>query len=211
MSTNKSYYQEAMRGHDRALSNLENIPQGFQHLVQMQKTMKDAEGARSKGKPTKTSITGSEPRREIIKTPFPNPWQPKSPSFLRRANPFLPETDFMRSSKARKEDLAEFLLSSSIRPEDLDLPTESESEDEENGDQADNLVDKMVDPSTPLKQSPTLSQSSDVSHYAARYHKQLALMRELGFTDENENIRALLKTGGNMAAAIEWLVSRKNL
>lgn len=200
MSTNKAYYQEAMRGHDRALSNLENIPQGFQHLVQMQKTMKDAESARLSGaKPTKTSITGSEPTREITKDPFPNPWKPtaKTPSFLRRATPLTPElmSSFDKEMLASKEDFANFLATAQLRPEDLDLPTDSDDDD----------LDQMADPSS------TPASNSDVSHYAARYHKQLSAMKELGFTDENENIRALLKTGGNMSAAIEWLVSRKNL
>lgn len=204
MSTNKAYYQEAMRGHDRALSNLENIPQGFQHLVQMQKTMKDAESARLSGaKPTKTSITGSEPSREITKDPFPNPWQPsKTPSFLQRATPLTPDmrSSFEKEMMASKYEFSKFLASAQLRPEDLDLPTDSDDEED------DQDVDQMVDPS-----SATPSSNSDVSHYAARYHKQLSTMKELGFTDENENIRALLKTGGNMSAAIEWLVSRKSL
>lgn len=77
MSTNRSYYQEAMRGHDRALSNLENIPQGFQHLVQMQRTL----SAGNDGSPSSmgvdrpsSKIKGSEPTRQLVKEPFPNPW-----------------------------------------------------------------------------------------------------------------------------------------
>lgn len=192
MSTNKSYYQEAMRGHDRALSNLENIPQGFQHLVQMQKTMKDAEGARSRSMPTKTSITGSEPSREITKEPFPNPWNSKVASSLRRATPLFPDID---EHLARPEELARFLKESQkdLRPEDLDLPTDSEPDIEDG-------LEVLEYPPMP-----------DMAHYAPRFHKQLAVMKELGFTDVNENIRALLKTGGNMEAAIEWLMSRKNL
>ena len=39
MATNKTAYSELMRGHDRQLSNLENIPQGFQQLQRLYQDM----------------------------------------------------------------------------------------------------------------------------------------------------------------------------
>lgn len=40
----------------------------------------------------------------------------------------------------------------------------------------------------------------------ARFQQQLAQLNEMGFWDPEENIRVLLQTGGNVAAAIERLL-----
>lgn len=51
----------------------------------------------------------------------------------------------------------------------------------------------------------------DLSQYEARFHRQLQVLRDLGFRDERENIRALLRSGGKVAGAVEWLMTRQSL
>jgi len=212
MSTNKTYYQEAMRGHDRALSNLENIPQGFQHLVQMQKSMKDAEGTSSGHTPKlKAGVTASEPKKQVETAPFPNPWSSSSKGSDRlglflsaMGNPSdLPGHEALsaiingedkRASSPDGEQSRILERLSSQKIDDADMPTETEDEDEEC-------------PNIPFIVSPV--DAMDMGHYAVRFYQQLKLMRDLGFADENENIRALLKSGGSVSGAIEWLTSRK--
>jgi len=192
MSTNKAYYQEAMRGHDRALSNLENIPQGFQHLVQMQKSISDAEGMRGGMSPPMVSrasppgITQSQPQREIVREPFPNPWEPAKkpkttqtpttmPTNSQQWNDFPPQAAAIRQRMELLKRLEEQRL------DDLDLPTEysdSDMDDEDEGDILDLGKVKIQSP------SPQPAEPGDVSHYAARYHKELKFMAQMGFTDE---------------------------
>ena len=40
------------------------------------------------------------------------------------------------------------------------------------------------------------------------YATQLHALSEMGFSDAEGNLRALVATGGNVQAAIEWLLSR---
>lgn len=40
-----------------------------------------------------------------------------------------------------------------------------------------------------------------------RYRDQLAQLEEMGFSEKTANVRALLATGGNVQAAIEYLLS----
>lgn len=173
MSTNKTYYQEAMRGHDRALSNLENLPQGFQHLVQMQKSLSGAESLRvGDDRPSKTNITKSTPKKAITSKPFPNPWNNRFDGFGEDLFGIQSDDDFLEDLKRLR---------------------------------------KPHDKPPALSTSKEPSPPSDLSHYSARFHRQLQVLKDLGFQDEDENIRALLQTGGNVSAAIEWLVSRRNL
>lgn len=81
MATNRTAYTEMMRGHDRQLSNLENIPQGFQQLQQlyrdMDSTLGDTKALRgSNGNASKNNGTGSwQPKKELVRKPMPNPWK----------------------------------------------------------------------------------------------------------------------------------------
>lgn len=58
-------------------------------------------------------------------------------------------------------------------------------------------------PTQPTQQSPTSTEPPEV-----RFQSQLAQLNEMGFWDPEENIRVLLQTGGNVAAAIERLIQR---
>jgi len=76
MSSNPKYYQEVMRGHDRAMSNLENVPEGFQFLRRMYESTEGAAGidlgsAKGTGK---SGIKDSTVSKELVDKPMPNPW-----------------------------------------------------------------------------------------------------------------------------------------
>lgn len=192
MSTNKTYYQEAMRGHDRALSNLENLPQGFQHLVQMQKNLSSAESVRpGDERPTRTRITASTPSKRVSREPFPNPWARGSAG--------------TRGLQALMEDMHRH----GLEPDDIRIMESSGMKGEDTGMDSDRTTGSETGMAT--KSTPSLPPGSDLSQYSARFHRQLQVLNDLGFVDENENIRALLQTGGNVTAAIEWLVSRRSL
>jgi hypothetical protein len=123
-------YQEAMRGHDRALANIENIPGGFQALQQFY-TKELAEVESGLGE-MHLNQRFYEAGHERTTKPMPNPW----------------------------------------------------------------------------KRGGTSTASLD---YEAKYEEQLERMREMGFTDTQENIRALLASGGNVDSAIEKILGNRYL
>jgi hypothetical protein len=148
---NPRAYQEAMRGHDRALSNIEMLPGGFQALQQFY-TQELAEVEAMGG----TALKGVEyeGRKTRNTEQMPNPW---------RSNPGNEST-----SKR--------------------IPITA-------GDSS------MNELSTP--------DVSDLASYEVTFATQLTAMQEMGFTDQSENIRALLATGGNVDSAIERILNKR--
>lgn len=92
-ATNPKAYNEMLRGHDRAMSNLENIPEGFSHLKKvystLQEPMFDAFTPKMQFNASNTGDEGDKIRMTTSE-PIPNPWAPKptrvnSPSFKAQA------------------------------------------------------------------------------------------------------------------------------
>lgn len=134
-------YQEAMRGHDRALANIENIPGGFQALQQFYtKELADVESGLGEMHLNQRVYESKQIRNT---QPMPNPWR-KASSSTRTEIPVAPGED-------------------------------------------------------------------DVGSLEDRFQVQLGTMREMGFTNTRENIRALLATGGNVDLAIEKILQSKKL
>jgi ubiquilin len=79
MVTNKTAYTELMRGHDRQLSNLENIPQGFQQLQRLYQDMDAASSIKNVSGASQLleGKNSSEwmPSKQITMDPMPNPWK----------------------------------------------------------------------------------------------------------------------------------------
>jgi ubiquilin len=55
------------------------------------------------------------------------------------------------------------------------------------------------------QQTPQTQQPSEPPE--VRFRDQLAQLEEMGFSEKSSNVRALLATGGNVQAAIEYLLS----
>ena len=51
-------------------------------------------------------------------------------------------------------------------------------------------------------------QNTDTRPPEERYETQLSQLREMGFLDARENVRALMATGGDVQAAIEYILSQ---
>ena len=92
MVTNKTAYSELMRGHDRQLSNLENIPQGFQQLQRLYQDMDAASNI--KNIPGASQVLSGNnpsewtPSKQVTMEPLPNPWK-KPPTLRSNSSPAL--------------------------------------------------------------------------------------------------------------------------
>ena len=188
-ATNPKAYNEMMRGHDRALSNLENIPEGFSHLKKMyttlQEPMYDAMSMQQPRKTTPDAII-EEVTTEKIRTttwePIPNPWAPKAT---------IPSTSVLRGISSQKRKLG------------------SASGDDNNF----NFL-STTDPDTNVKISDkgtsTNASTKSISTLKETFQSQLEVLHQLGFTDdEGENVPALLATGGHVPAAIDRILSKR--
>lgn len=72
MLTDKQAYAEMMRGHDRQLSNLENLPQGFQQLQKLYHDMDIISENRIIS--ASAQKLGIHNLHHVIRIPVPNPW-----------------------------------------------------------------------------------------------------------------------------------------
>lgn len=76
MMTDPRRYQEAMRSSDRAMAQMEMMPQGFQMLRQMHEQMERSEGVLGGiGGGGRVEGEVKEPKKRLQSKPLPNPWQ----------------------------------------------------------------------------------------------------------------------------------------
>lgn len=211
-ASNPAAYSEMLRGHDRAMSNLENIPEGFSHLKKvystLQEPMYDAFTPVSKIK-SKVAVvaTNKDAARTTTRDPIPNPWAPTpavvKPSPSNNKNPIF---GFKSHAHKRKHS-----SSSSINLENDGL-----AEDRELFGRLSGSMDAMRLLS-PLGLAP--NESVETGHPATsplnsleRFRNELEVLHQLGFEDdEGENIPALLATEGHVSAAIDRILQRRGL
>lgn len=82
MNANPRAMQEMMRGHDRALSNIENLPGGFQalqhfytqELQEVESGVGDLHLAAQNGSPKGTTSQSTDNGPRLVSEPMPNPW-----------------------------------------------------------------------------------------------------------------------------------------
>ena len=81
LASNPKAFQAMMQSQERAMSQLENLPQGFQHLSQFYKDVGSVDeifelgGGRGR-----STVQTSQPKQGINRSPFPNPWAAPSTS-----------------------------------------------------------------------------------------------------------------------------------
>lgn len=151
MSGNPRAMQEMMRGHDRALSNIENLPGGFQALQQfytqelqeVEAGLHDLKLPGSDSSVSSTKYPADTEAHRLVSEPMPNPWSRR--------------TTMGRPEKGR------FGSSETVR-------------------------------------------TAQLAEHERHFARELATMRELGFTDTRENVTALLAANGNVDLAIDRIM-----
>lgn len=192
-AANPKAYNEMLRGHDRAMSNLENIPEGFSHLKRIYSTLQEpmynafTPQQRNTIKKDTTMNTSSTSSNIIRKDPIPNPWSKQQK-----------EQEEQKEQKEQKEHNPHNRHNPPVSPifgfnsQKRRYPTVSSSSD----DLDDFLLNSM--------------QRAGLSSPQSRFFTELEAMHALGFTDdEGENIPALMETGGDVSAAIDRIISKR--
>ena len=189
-ATNPKAYNEMLRGHDRAMSNLENIPEGFSHLKKVYSTLQEPMYAAFTPK-TRVNYNELANNKEEDKTrrttsePVPNPWAPKTPT----PTPMRPSSSVVRNGGGGKPIFGaqKRKLTSSI------------DEDEE-------LFNRSLAGMAGMGLSSPLGNINKHEFY----RQQLMEMHLLGFVNDDENVAALVASEGNVSVAIDRIIAKRS-
>lgn len=186
-ATNPKAYNELLRGHDRAMSNLENIPEGFSHLKKVYSTLQEPMYDAFTPKTTRVNYNeladnqAEEKMRRTTSEPVPNPWAPKTPT------PMRPSSSVVRNGGNPIFGTRKRKLTSLIDEEDEDLFNRSLAGIAEMG----------------------LSSPLGIINKNELYGQQLKEMHLLGFVNDEENVAALVESEGNISVAIDRIVAKR--
>jgi hypothetical protein len=196
ISRSPTMMKEMMRNNDRALSNIENIPGGFEALRKMHSSFVDPlyESTGKQGKNDDEKNREMAKRLNVQKIPenkindqaLPNPWsQPTSP----KNNAYFPNSQSSRI----ESNLPVFGFPPSFFPQ----PNFNQSGTQNN----------RINITPPTLVAPTSENLEDLKE---KFKKELEALHDMGFMDDESNITALLAAGGNVPSAVEYLCSKNN-
>ncbi|KAI8145240.1 hypothetical protein BJV82DRAFT_649115 [Fennellomyces sp. T-0311] len=268
MIRNPEMMREMQRSNDRALSNIEAIPGGFNHLRRVYSAFQDP--LASAGRPSDDSTdeanarlarelnVTSLPENQLNTQALPNPWAPPPRSQQSSAtdsfdplgfgsgggggasgagNPFagLSMFPFMSPQQQQSNTTAtsqtpptsgntqqqqqqvpfwadQNFIQASMRLQQAMM--EGQRQNQQNTSQQ---QQPQMPPMFPFTQgmwnfgntnnNTTATPSAPVEPPETRFRSQLEQLEEMGFVERQANVRALLATGGDVQAAIEYLLS----
>ncbi|CAO3670227.1 unnamed protein product [Rhizopus microsporus] len=255
MMRNPELMREMQRNNDRALSNIEAIPGGFNHLRRMYSTIQEPmesamspAGLRSSEEANERLArqlnVSSVPENSLNTQALPNPWAATS-----QQSPQQQPQQNNSSSTAQQQPFAQNPFASLFGAPMFPLGQQQQQQQQQQPSQsADNQPSSTMpfwaDPNfmqaaMRLQQSllaaqprnnestsqPNLFQQmmgipfnnnifgaqsqtqTPTEPPEVRFRDQLAQLEEMGFSEKTANVRALLATGGNVEAAIEYLLT----
>ncbi|RKP27303.1 hypothetical protein SYNPS1DRAFT_27043 [Syncephalis pseudoplumigaleata] len=211
--------REMLRNNDRALSNIEAMPGGFNHLRQMYKGVQEPlmEAERPKNESTdamnrafamRFNITSAHAQadEQPNSQALPNPWKPPHQSMMQQP----------RSIAARDMTVSPFAQAThdhhnhSSNNININNTNTSRNSNHPPASFLQSILASHRNVSNPPATSSTTTTSTITTSTqppSIKYTEQLEKMRSMGFTDDEKNTRALSLTGGDLNGAIEWLVN----
>jgi len=209
---NPNLVREMLRNNDRALSNIEMLPGGFNHLRKMyhniQEPLENAHRSKDENPDAMKQqmyriLKVSKPKSDKPNTtPLPNPWTvSKNPALSSPIAPLLQgNLKSSSSTPISPFDLLPKRSSNVSAPSDensfpLNLSGLSLSDTDADGNMTSTSADFNISDDITMEESPEI-----------RYREQLNALQDMGFSDSALNVRALLAAGGDLNSAIEWLL-----
>lgn len=186
-ATNPKAYNEMLRGHDRAMSNLENIPEGFSHLKKVYSTLQEPmyDAFTPKTRVNFNEIANEEGRiRTTTNEPIPNPWAPKKIPVRSTSSSYSTSTSSRSGANKPIFGAQKRKLNASI------------DEDEE-------LFNRSLAGIADMGLTSPLTRKTDL------YSQQLMEMHLLGFINDEENMAALMESDGDVSVAIDRIMAKR--
>ncbi|CAO3591033.1 unnamed protein product [Absidia cylindrospora] len=270
MMRNPKLMREAQRSNDRALSNIEALPGGFDHLRRMYSTLQDPLDSATRPSDTSSDEANERLARQLNVTSvqentlntqaLPNPWAAPSTTnntsntTNSNTNAATPPNPFAALMGGTGSGLgaspSPFSFPFMAPPNPSNSPnTDTPSPLSTGGDQqqqqqqrsgsglpfwADPNLAAQLQQSMMMGQQQSQNNNNGVSNMPfmqnlwgglnsnasesttpnqpmeppeTRFSSQIGQLEEMGFSEKQANIRALLATGGNVEAAIEYLLN----
>lgn len=196
-ATNPEYYNEMLKSNDRALRNIESIPGGFSALSRMyhqiQKPMERAmdDMYRQRFGKSKTIITIVDKSKGPTQTPLENPWAPKQTKDVT-----FPNTGMNMNNNSMLMNNNYYQMMGNHNQSSL-IPTQTQS-----------VFISFLYYSCILLSLFVCVCVLCQRNVSEIYALQLNELRSMGFLNEEQNVSALLATGGNVSAAAQYLLNR---
>lgn len=234
--------REMQRNNDRALSNIEAIPGGFNHLRRMYSTIQEpmesaispAGSEEANERLARQLNVESVPEQSLNTQALPNPWSQQQANNSDHSSSNNTPRQQQQQQTMSQNPFASLFGSSmpfGQQQQQQQQPPQSNSNNSSNqspnvpfwadpnfiqatmrmqesfaGSQSqNNLFQQMMMGNNSIfgsQQQQTPTEPPEV-----RFRDQLAQLEEMGFSEKTANVRALLATGGNVEAAIEYLLS----
>ncbi|CAM0135000.1 hypothetical protein VKS41_000426 [Umbelopsis sp. WA50703] len=252
MMRNPELMREMQRNNDRALSNIEAIPGGFNHLRRMYSTLQDPLESAAHP-PSRESEEANQrlaerlnvqhiPENQINTQALPNPWASNNANrstaqapaseatgSQAAANPFAalggsgggglppflnfgtPATGSPQNNSANNSNNSSNIPSNTpywMNPELLQFSMRmqqmmQQQQQQGSGQSGNTQSTPFFNPFSVAQPSSTPSEPPE-----QRFASQITQLEEMGFSERDRNIRALLATGGDVQAAIEYLLTQ---
>ncbi|KAI3653567.1 hypothetical protein MP228_001514 [Amoeboaphelidium protococcarum] len=246
LSSSPAKMKELLRGADRAMLNIENIPGGFQALRGLIEEIddplqaapeldKDEEEAKSRLAKLHLNIQDVD-QNQLNTSPLPNPWDRRSaqsPFSMSSSNrgrmtdPF----QFMQSSQSNNSISNNSRLQQLASGDPASIQGQSKLRNSTHSDinpfafnafnphSTSSRLSRLSASEAPQSssgrersqhQSFQEDESLDIESYSELYKDQLEQLSDMGFTDLEENIKALKAVDGDLARAIDEYFSLLN-
>jgi len=199
-ASNPEYYNEMLKNNDRALRNIESIPGGFSALSrlynQIQKPMERAmdDIYRQRFGKSSTKITDiSDKSKGPQTTPMENPWSSDFKSKQQQQmNNMNMNMNAMLQQQQQQPQMGGMDMMSLMQ-------------------QMSGMMNGNTQNTTNMNQMPNANNFALSAHTnpSQLYTRQLQELRNMGFVDEQRNCNALIATGGNVAAAVQYLLDQQ--
>ena len=231
IASNPQLRLEYMRNMDRALSNIESLPGGFNALASM---MNDASNSQNSGTPTAHTHEDVNPFIRLFPTteatrinenPMPNPWQrrasgrsadtgliPGMPAGLSQSQENMPAILDSILSEENLREVDRIMRDPEMRSRILRDMLGEQGSSQISQETLENLVSDFNSISGDLGGSlgllnPLRSMSSNRDIDESEMNSKIQILKDMGFPNEEANRRALQTSGGDVNGAVEILLS----
>jgi ABC-type dipeptide/oligopeptide/nickel transport system ATPase subunit len=230
IASNPQLRLEYMRNMDRALSNIESLPGGFNALASMMHDIPQPNVERGESEQRTQEINNPFFRlfshghaSTVNENPMPNPWQSSGGNEQFPGLPSIPDlgipgnADELVNSLFSEENMQEF--SRAMRDPEMRSRILREVLGEEGSRQiSGEMIDSMLTDMNSIRDAmrsgnpnPLAAMQSTRQIDEAEMASKIQILRDMGFPDEHANRRALQISGGDINAAVEALLTMSNL
>ena len=230
IASNPQLRLEYMRNMDRALSNIESLPGGFNALASMMHDVPQPNSERGESEQRTQEINNPFFRlfsyghaSTVNENPMPNPWQSSGGNDQVPGLPSMPDlgipgnADELVNSLFSEENMQEF--SRLMRDPDTRSRILREVLGEEGSRQiSGEMIDSMLTDMNSIRdamrsgnQNPLAAMQGLRQIDEAEMASKVQILKDMGFPDEHANRRALQLSGGDVNAAVEALLTMSSL